>query len=96
MSSPTELDPIDPLPDTLGPDAELWGRALPDPRGLRLFRRGDATPFVTLGIDATFSSVVFPFSRDGRFLAWGNADGSVTVCNLEEVQRRLKEVGLGW
>jgi hypothetical protein len=36
------------------------------------------------------------FSPDGRQLAWGNGNGSVSVCDLEEIQRRLAEVGLGW
>jgi hypothetical protein len=32
----------------------------------------------------------------GTHLAWGNADGTVTVCNLREINRRLMEVGLDW
>jgi hypothetical protein len=36
------------------------------------------------------------FSRDGRIVAWGEPDGTVSVCNLVEVQRRLAEFGLGW
>jgi hypothetical protein len=36
------------------------------------------------------------FSADGRFIAWGNTDGMVSVCDLIEVQRRLAEVRMGW
>ena len=36
------------------------------------------------------------FSRKGDFLALGNENGTVTVYELAEVQRRLGLVGLGW
>ena len=36
------------------------------------------------------------FSLDGRLLAWGNQDGTVTVCDLEEVNHWLGKVELGW
>ncbi len=36
------------------------------------------------------------FSPDGNYLVWGNHDGTVTVCDLNEVQRKLANVGLGW
>ena len=36
------------------------------------------------------------FSPDSNYLVWGNQDGTVTVCDLNEVQRRLAGVGLGW
>jgi hypothetical protein len=39
---------------------------------------------------------VISFSPDGREVAWGNREGSVSVCDLDEVQRRLAEVDLGW
>ena len=32
----------------------------------------------------------------GTQLAWGNIDGTVTVADLNEVQRRLAAEGLGW
>ena len=35
------------------------------------------------------------FSRDGRIVAWGDLEGTVSVCDLVEVQRQLAEVGLG-
>jgi WD40 repeat protein len=83
-------------PETLGPGGQLWGRRGANERGILLFRRDQDRPLVTLGIDSQISSVVWPFSRDGKYLAWGNTDGSLMVCDLEEVLRRLKEVGLGW
>jgi eukaryotic-like serine/threonine-protein kinase len=42
----------------------------------------------------TLSSPVF--SPDGRFLAYGHTDGAVTVCDLEQIRRRLGSIGLGW
>jgi hypothetical protein len=36
------------------------------------------------------------FSLDGRFAVWGDADGTVTVFEPAEVQRRLARFGLGW
>jgi hypothetical protein len=34
--------------------------------------------------------------REGRLLIWGNSDGTVTVCDLAEIHRRLAAVGLAW
>ena len=42
----------------------------------------------------TLSSPIF--SPDGRFLAYGHTDGTVTVCDLEQIRRRLAENRLGW
>jgi len=40
--------------------------------------------------------LLMQFSPDGRQLIWGNSEGSVSSCDLDEVQRRLAEVDLGW
>jgi hypothetical protein len=53
------------------------------------------TPLVTLGIDVVASNFV-QFDPRGTQLAWGNADGTVTVCNLEEIRDRLSRAGLQW
>jgi WD40 repeat protein len=67
----------------------------PNQNGMLLFRRGQTEPLITLGID--FSQFSFPlFNIAGTHLAWGNTDGTVTVCDLEEINRRLNKVGLGW
>lgn len=36
------------------------------------------------------------FTGDGISLCWGNAEGTVFIADLREVQRRLASVGLGW
>jgi WD40 repeat protein len=82
----------------MGPGASYYfSRPLgyPHQNGMLLFRRGRAEPLITLGID--FSQFNFPqFNLAGTHLAWGNTDGTVTVCDLPEINRRLKDVGLGW
>jgi WD40 repeat protein len=42
------------------------------------------------------SSIHEVFSCDGRFLAWGNENGTVSVCDLEEMAQRLGRLKLGW
>jgi WD40 repeat protein len=42
------------------------------------------------------SSVREVFNSDGRFLAWGNEDGTVSVCDLQEMRQRLGALKLGW
>jgi eukaryotic-like serine/threonine-protein kinase len=80
--------------DALAPGARFLSVHTPTAFGNALYRRGDQQPLVTLGID----SLCFggTFSVDGSRLAWGNQDGTVTVCYLEEIQRRLAAIGLGW
>ena len=36
------------------------------------------------------------FSPDGNYAAWGNSDGTVAVCDLPEIDRRLGEAKMGW
>ncbi len=35
------------------------------------------------------------FSASGDMLAWGNADGSVMIGELNEIQGHLRQVGMG-
>jgi serine/threonine protein kinase/WD40 repeat protein len=63
--------------------------------GIELYRGTAAEPVVTLNLDGTgLPQVVFDVA--GTHLAWGNADGSVNVCDIEAVRRRLTALGLGW
>jgi serine/threonine protein kinase/WD40 repeat protein len=64
--------------------------------GIELYRKGEKKPLVHLGMDMPESTAVFPFHPDGTRLAWGNANGSVTLADLAEIQRRLAKVGLEW
>ena len=71
----------------LAPDYDMHKIVLWAPR--------QETPLLTIT-----SNVLGPsasqFSPGGRFAVWGNPDGTVTVFELEEVQRRLARFGLGW
>lgn len=58
--------------------------------------QGRSAPLVTIAADDRRFPTHSEFSRDGRLVASGNANGTVTVCNLIEMQRRLAEIGLGW
>lgn len=64
-------------------------------QGVSLFDDTSVTPLITLGIDGVASNFV-EFDPRGTQLAWGNADGTVTVCNLEEIRDRLSRSGLQW
>jgi eukaryotic-like serine/threonine-protein kinase len=64
------------------------------PHGFAVYRRGDKAPFITLGIDRAGGPPVF--SPDGAKLAWPNDDGTVSICVLEELRRKLAEAKLGW
>jgi len=80
----------------IGPGARLLAARTANGFGYSLRRRDAATPLVTLGVDTLAEEGRPTFDRDGALLAWGNRDGTVTVCHLEEVQRRLAALGLGW
>jgi len=58
--------------------------------------RGDDEASLVILVGNTISSTVSMFSADGSHLAWGKVDGTVTVCDVQRVRRRLAEVGLGW
>jgi hypothetical protein len=95
LSSGKLVGYVDPPAAALGPGARLSTLDTASGFGLALYRRGEKSPLVTLGID-TMCSGGSTFSSDGSCLAWGNRDGTVTVCYLTEVQRRLAAIGFGW
>jgi WD40 repeat protein len=80
--------------NALSPGGRFWALTRGEAYGFVFGRRGNRVPHVSLGID---SQVLHgDFSDDGRLLAWGNANGTVNICNVHEVQHKLVEVGLGW
>jgi len=70
----------------------------PTPLGQRGFslRRGEGEVLVNFSFGPSWTNPVPNFTSDGRHLIWGNWDGTVAVCELEEVQKQLNRFGLGW
>jgi serine/threonine protein kinase/WD40 repeat protein len=66
------------------------------PHTMTLWRRDSREALVNVPNEVGITSTVNAFSADGRLLAWGNADGTVCVCTLRELQQRLSAQGLGW
>jgi hypothetical protein len=100
---PYRLDPGEDLTGfcCLSPGGKLWlifhlrqGRTIQSTRTVH--ELGRDSPLLTIGVNPTPYGTGAEFSRDGRIVAWGEADGTVSVCDLVEVQRRLAELGLGW
>ena len=74
-----------------------WGTfASKPPPGFELYSMDSQFPVVTLGIDNPPSSIVPEFNRSGTHVAWGNADGTVSLCDIQKVRERLGKVGLDW
>jgi WD40 repeat protein len=62
--------------------------------GVTVFEGDNPERHLVLGWDNRAS---WPhFSPDGKLLAWGTADGTVLVCDLDETTQRLNRLGLGW
>jgi hypothetical protein len=86
-------------PYCVGPGARRWvlgPEAGGSPPGVSLFERGRDGPLVKILIADSTVSVYAEFSPDGAELVWGNPDGSVTLCDLPEIRRRLAGLGMGW
>ncbi|HOY60812.1 MAG TPA: WD40 repeat domain-containing protein, partial [Verrucomicrobiota bacterium] len=77
----------------LGPDGRWFATARLEEQEVTLRRTDDPKWMLSLGVD---QRLVQPpkFSADGRWLTWGTRDGAVMVCDIEDIQRRLKEHGL--
>jgi serine/threonine protein kinase/WD40 repeat protein len=81
----------------LGPGAHYRVGLGESPRFGYYLRRGDSSaPLVVLGMDIETYPVVAQFNVRGTHLASGNADGTVWICDVREVQTRLTELGFGW
>ncbi len=88
------LGHIDPEPDILGPSAIRWFSRLTDFGGtLRLMEKGHDRPRLLIPTPENAGGV---FSPDGLHVALARADGTVTLLDLAEIQRRLAEFHMGW
>lgn len=84
------LDVLDFFPWAIRAEPRLYaGNAFDRDRDIRLFNAPSQAPLLTLAVDPGAASGV-RFNAEGNRLAWGNADGTVTVCHLEEMENRLR------
>jgi WD40 repeat protein len=91
------LGPIEDLTKSVHPRSRYWlGPNDTFPGALTLVRREDDKVLVSLGIDSEDHLAWPQFNASETHLAWGSAGGTVFVCDIAEVQRRLAEIGLGW
>ncbi len=79
------------MSNTLSAHAKFW-TSYPN---VSIYDEEHKPPLVTLDIDDVVSGGVIFTPRTDR-LVLGNRDGTITVHDLEEIQRRLAAVGLGW
>ena len=87
-----------PLPRVraLSPNGSLALAQPEDSLGLTLFRTENPAWRITLGVDHLTTSFHSRFSPDGKLMAWGTAEGTVFVCELEEVLKHLKAARVGF
>ena len=79
----------------LSPDSSLLLNTW-DGVGATVFKTENPAWRITLAVDHhTTSNHHSRFSPDGKLAAWGTAEGTVFVCELEKVLDNLKAAGLG-
>ncbi len=76
----------------VGPRPSLLA-SIGDKRGINLYEDGELR--VSVGMDSGMM-LRAEFDQAGRWLAWGNKDGSVSLCNLAEMRSQLSRFGLVW
>jgi len=87
--------------DCLNPGATRWLAVLEatDNQPLQhvLYDREHREPLLRIVRDVrSAGSRCHCFSPDGRSVMTGNGDGTISICDLVEVNRRLSELHLGW
>jgi hypothetical protein len=85
------------IPQAMGPGARILActdDVIPLSPSLRLHLGESENTILRLGIDGGIHQYTATFDQEGRRIAWGQADGIVCVCDLDEVFRRLKEARL--
>jgi eukaryotic-like serine/threonine-protein kinase len=88
--------PFPHTPAAIGPVGNIWavrGEETGAARGVSYFMNG--TLCVNLGVDSEI--LLSPcFDSKGRWLAWGSADGTISLCDLPEIHAQLGRSGLAW
>jgi eukaryotic-like serine/threonine-protein kinase len=83
-------------PTAIGPEQTLWaarGDETGAGRGISWFEGGK--PRVNLGLDSEILMACC-FDHTGRWLAWGNTDGTVSIADLPEIRAALVKSDLAW
>lgn len=93
----------------LGPDGRRWVYmarggylSMPDEPDRRdsnsfyLYAKERQEPLLRIASSGPMGSIYSEFTRDGRYVVWGNPDGTVSVLDLVSVQERMASLGLGW
>ncbi len=81
----------------LGPGATLsLGTSIEQPREIVLFDIARQLPLLRIVEDTEATESSFEFSPDGRLAMFGRKDGTISVLDLVEINRRLTELRLGW
>jgi hypothetical protein len=98
LSTGRQLRSWDTVGWALGPRAELLVARGPHETklapGMALVRGSDLTPLLPHLDAAPWRQPVLDLT--GRALAWGNTDGTVSLCDLAEARSRLSDLGLDW
>ena len=101
MPTRAVLGGLDETVRCLSPGARRWLRVAQLDTADRslvcsIHERGRKLPLLQVALNSRDFPVLTQFSPDGRHVVWSNTAGSVSVCDLDEVQRRLAEIALGW
>ncbi len=100
MPSGRQVGSLHTWPASLNPSGDSWAYAGTPPgaskHGVWLYEEDKDGPVVGLGLDPTTFAFQVQFDPTGRLLAWGNTDGSVSVCDLPTVRAKLAELELDW
>ena len=93
------LGRLDPRPTCLAPRATEWvnvGTIFDGRSGLWILRQGGAKAVRLVGLDLDSYVTRATFASERSLLAWGNANGTVSVCAIQTVNARLTQIGTGW
>jgi serine/threonine protein kinase/WD40 repeat protein len=80
----------------LSPDGRLLLAQAEGAMGINLFKADNLEWRLTLGIDQNTTSVQSGFSPDGKLFAWGTAEGTVLICDLQKCLNNMRLKGLAW
>lgn len=87
------------LAASISAGGKFWGRcgnSTEGGRGFLVYAHDSQRPVVGFDMERQITIIQPSFSRTGSLVAWGNDVGTVYVCDLRELQRKLSELQLQW